>query len=263
MPPRSEWPRQLRRARAGAFLLIAIQFVALLVWCHVLASRFALSRDFSSYEQAVYLISHGHLDPYSTTLGYSFWHDHAEFIAWPIALLQLLWPHAETLSWTQAAAIVGAELAAIGWICDIAARVVQRDGARWFPAALVLTGAILLATSPWVVWACSYDVHTEAFAALFVMLAARDLFMGRRRAWLWVILGLGAGDVAATYMAGLGLSAAVTGSRILAQRNRDRGAQYRLAGAAGTISTARRGHRSANTQASSATTEPSRSRGPP
>ena len=211
MPPRSEWPRQLQRARVGAFVLIAIQFVALLVWCYVLARRFALTTDFSTFEQAVYLIAHGHLDPYSTTFGHPFWQDHGDFIAWPIALLQLLWPHPETLSWTQAAATVGAELAAIGWICDIAARVAHRDGARRFPAALVLVGAVLLATSPWVVWACSYDVHAEAFSALFVMLAGRDLFNGRRRAWIWIVLGLAAGDVSATYMAGLGLSAVITG----------------------------------------------------
>lgn len=208
-PARSEWPRAMRHARLIGLALLGVQFLALIYWSHVLVSRFALTRDFSSWAQATYLIAHGHLDPYSTTLGHPFWHDHAEFAAWPLAALVRLWPNALVLSIAQDAAAVGACAVAFGWVCEIAAarsHVNKRQA-----VALMLCAALMLVVNPWVVWTCSFDIHLEAFATLFLLTAARDLYRGKRRAWIWLAIALGEGDISATYAVGLGLSAAIYG----------------------------------------------------
>ena len=57
------------------------------------------------------------------------------------------------------------------------------------------------------------DFHTEPLATLWLVAAARDLFAGRRRAWIWIALLLLTGDVGASYCAALGLSAMITGQR--------------------------------------------------
>ena len=112
-PPRSEWPPALRRLRRIGLALIAVQFLAFCVWSSVLVHRFALTHDFVSYEQAFYLISHGHLNPFSTSFGHPFWQDHGSFLLWPLAFLQWLWPHPTTLLWLQDAAAAGAEAVAL------------------------------------------------------------------------------------------------------------------------------------------------------
>lgn len=214
VPERARWPVALRRARKIGFVALGVQLMALMVWSHILTNRFALTRDYASWEQALVLLSHGWLDPYSTTLGHNFWHDHAEFIAWPIALLEALWRKPETASWAQDAAAVGSLAVAFAWICDIAANLGERGGSDRRSVALIALGAVILVSSPWVVWTCSYDVHVEAFATLFVMLTARDLHAGRRRAWLWWALGqAGGGDIGATYSVGVGLSMSMMGRR--------------------------------------------------
>lgn len=211
VPHRSEWSVGLRRARIAGLVLLGIQLIALCWWSSILAHRFALTRDFATAEQAIYLIAHGHLNPDSTTIGYAFWKNHAEFILWPLALLERLWPHPVTLLWIQSAAAVGAEAIAFGWICDIAAHRAKRDQAIIAPIALVALGIVLLVCNPWIVWGSSFDFHFEALAAVFAVGAARDLFLRRRRVWVWVILGLLCGDVGASYLGAVGISAAVFG----------------------------------------------------
>jgi hypothetical protein len=211
VPNRAEWPLGLRRARIAGLVLLGIQLVALCWWSSVLANRFALTRDFATSEQAIYLIAHGHLNPYSSTIGYAFWQNHAEFILWPMAALQYLWPHPVTLLWIQSVAAVGAEAIALGWICDIAAHRANRDQTITGPIVLVALGIVLLVANPWVVWGSSFDFHFEALAAVFAVGAARDLFLGRRRVWVWVILGLLCGDVGASYLGAVGVSAVIAG----------------------------------------------------
>lgn len=42
--------------------------------------RFSLTEDFATNSQAWWAIRHGHLDPFVTGLGVSFWRDNAEFV---------------------------------------------------------------------------------------------------------------------------------------------------------------------------------------
>ena len=63
--------------------------------------------------------------------------------------------------------------------------------------------------NPWSWWSVSFDFHTECLAVLFIALLAWDLSHGRRRAWLWIPLLVACGDVAGTYIFGLGLGLAI------------------------------------------------------
>src|SRR6202021_2724980 len=77
-------------------------------------------------------------------------------------------------------------------------------------AAPVLGGLVLLVADPWFYTACLFDFHLNAFAALFLVLAARDAWKGRIvRAGIFSALLLLTGDTGGLYLAGLGLSVAL------------------------------------------------------
>lgn len=216
-PPRQEWPVELRRARLAGFAVLGVQLVVLGWWSTVLVNRFALSKDFAAYQQAAYLIAHGHLNPFSTVLVERFWRNDTELIIWPLAVFVRLWPHLTALPWLQDLALVGAEAVALNWMCEIAAARARREGEIRLSVAIVALGVVLLIGNPWTAWTASFDVHLEPFVTLFTLCAARDLYTGRWRTWIWVLLALACGSVGASYMLGLGVSAMLVGRRWLRQ----------------------------------------------
>ena len=205
-PPRKEWPVALRRARIVGFALIGVQLIGLGWWSYVLASRYALTKDFAEYEQAAFLLAHGHLNPYSTIVSNTFWQDHGDFMFLPIALVQALWLHPVVLSWAQDLAIVGAEAIAFAWICEIAARRAQHDRRLVLPVLLIALGVVLLVANPWIAWGLSFDYHVEAVSTLFLLATLYDLHHDRRRVWVWVVCCLLSGDIGGTYIVASGIS---------------------------------------------------------
>lgn len=105
--------------------------------------------------------------------------------------------------------------------CELAQRYRPGRDARWLAGA----GLVLLAVNPWSWWSVSFDFHAECLAVLFLVLMARDLVNGRRRAWIWALLVLACGDVAGTYVCGLGLGLLIAG-----RHSRWRGAVTALLG---------------------------------
>jgi hypothetical protein len=199
-------PDDVRRApvfwlRRIGYLVLALKLAAFIAWSVVLYRRFSLTPDFAQYQQAWYLIAHGNLNPYDTVGNFAFWQNHAEFIMWPLALLYWVFPNGMSLLWMQDIGVVGAELVAFIWLCEIAMRHRPGRDARWLAGA----GLVLLAVNPWSWWAVSFDFHAECVAVLFAALLAWDIAHGRRRAWVWALLLLACGDVAGTYVLGLGL----------------------------------------------------------
>jgi hypothetical protein len=194
-------PQPLRTVRRAGYAVLGAKMVGFSLWSALLYRRFSLTPDFAQYQQAWYLIAHGHLNPYDTVGNFAFWQNHAEFIMWPLAALYWLFPHGVLLLWLQDAGVVGAELVAFCWLCDTAERGGLGRDARWLAGA----GLLLLTVNPWSWWAVSFDFHAECLAVLFIVLLARDLSRGRRRAWVWVLPLLACGDVAGTYVFGLGL----------------------------------------------------------
>lgn len=218
--------KALPLVRRIGYVVLGLQWAGFLLWSSLLYRRFSLTPDFAQYQQAWFLIAHGTLNPYDTMGRFLFWQNHSEFVMWPLALLYWVWPHGVTLLWVQDTAVVGAELVAFTWLCEIVqVRSPGRDGA-WLAAA----GCVLLAINPWTWWAVSFDFHAESLAVLFTILLARDLAAHRRRAWLWVASVLLCGDVAGTYIAGLGI-----GLMLGDRRSRLRGAAIGVLGVAAVL----------------------------
>ena len=172
----------IRVAKLVATGVLGLQAVALLVISTFQYSRFGLGIDFTTSNQAAFLIAHGHLNPYITTHRYPYLDDHFGLLLYPIALIYLIYPHGNVLLWLQDLAGVGAEIATIWWIAEI---VVRRRGLQvakaveWAGPGLVIGAAVLLVADPWFYTACLFDFHLNAFAALFLVLAARDAWNGR------------------------------------------------------------------------------------
>ena len=191
--------------RRIAYAVLSLKLAAFFCWSVVLYRHFALTPDFAQYQQAWYLIAHGDLNPYDTVGNFAFWQNHAEFIMWPMALLYWVFPNGVLLLWLQDIGVVVAELVAFTWLCEIALRCRAGRDARWLAGA----GLVLLAVNPWSWWAVSFDFHAECLAVPFVALLGWDLANGRRRAWVWAVILLACGDVAGTYVFGLGIGLAI------------------------------------------------------
>jgi len=218
--------RSLRWVRRIGVEVLGIKLIAFGIWSAILYRHFSLTPDFAQYQQAWYLIAHGHLNPYDTVGNFTFWQNHAEFMMWPLALLYWVFPHGVLLLWVQDVGVVGAELVAFLWLCEIAQRDRPGPDARWLAGA----GLVLLAINPWSWWAVSFDFHAECLAVLFIALLAWDLANGRRRAWVWIVPLLACGDVAGTYVFGLGL-----GLLIACRGSRRRGAIVAFLGVAAVL----------------------------
>lgn len=217
-----------------------LQLAVLVVYSSLLYTRYDLTRDFAVFHQAWFLIAHGTFNPFNTVDGFPFWRNHLEVVMWPLALLYWVSPHPFDLLVLQDLALAGAGLAAYclglevldrraksasaaggggsappdargAGLPPVRRRVGSPRDARGsgLPPVPVAIGLLLvLSLNPWLYQAASFDFHFEALAALFTVLAARDLYNGRPvRALVFAVLTLLNGDVAGTYVIGLGLTA--------------------------------------------------------
>ena len=193
----------MRRVGYG---LLGIQLIVMLVAGAHLYTRWDVTNDFALYSQAWYLIAHGHLNPYSTVDQLPFWRNHFELIMWPMSLVYWIHSSPVDLKWLQELAAVASEAVAFRWVLDALGR-----HRRSIPAAPVALGfVVVLLVNPNFYQADWFDFHFQAFATLFLVLAARDLYNGRsKRALIWAAIMLLTGDVAATYAIGLGVAALV------------------------------------------------------
>lgn len=182
-----------------------VQWLALGIFSTIQASRFALTHDFALYWQAVWLIAHGHLNPYSTVAGFPYLDNHFELIMWPVALLYWIWPHASLLLYVQDTALIGAEWLAWQWIRSMVT--VSSLNVR-FQSVLLGLGVGLLVLNPWMYWAAAFDFHSESIIALTITGAAFAVYRRNPRALvIWAALTLLCGDVAAVALFAVGLTA--------------------------------------------------------
>ncbi len=207
---------RLRLIWAVGCIVFGIQFVGLVVWSWHLWTRYDLTSDFGTFSQAWQQIGSGHLDPRETTFayfyphyGYPFWQSHFELMMWPLALLHVVSSSTFTLLVIQDLALAGIGLAALRFGLELVERQWPRRLGPRTPAGLWLL--VVLLASPWFYWAASFDWHFQPIAVLLVLLCARDIWSGRRRAWWWAAAVLLCGDVAASYLIGLGIAAVLSG----------------------------------------------------
>ncbi len=198
----------------------AVTFILLVAGSLSSYDNYALSSDFGIYHQAWYQIAHGQLNPVDTispkgrsAYGIPYLDNHFELIFWPLSLLYFIYPHSIDLLLVQDAATAATLVVAFLFVCDMLRKEWTRSGRSGTIVAVVVL-AVLVA-DPFTYWAASGNFHLQAVATLFLVLAARDLFAGhrghKRRSYLWMVALLACGDVAATYLIGLGLSALVSG----------------------------------------------------
>jgi hypothetical protein len=134
-----------------------------------------------------------------------------ELAFWPLALVHLVLPKPIVLLWVQDLSVAGAGLVAYLWIGDV----LERARVTLWPTVLVAVGVVIVTvTNPAMYETVAFDFHMEATAALFLVLAARDLWRGRTtRAWVFVAITLLCGTFSAVALVGLGLSAILAGPR--------------------------------------------------
>ncbi|MBV8950472.1 MAG: DUF2079 domain-containing protein [Actinobacteria bacterium] len=209
-------------------LLFGVVVVTLLAQLAVLAlqsrhqwQHFNLSWDFAFFHQAWHEIGSGRLNPRITLVGYSFWQSHLELIAWPLALLGRL--HRDdglSMLYLQDVALVATEAVVVAWVWCA-----TRERRAGWPAAFTVPVALgLLVANPWIYKIANEDFHYEPLGVFFLALGAFELWRGRRRGWVFLVLALMCGDVVGTYAIGLGLSF------LVARRTRRRGLYLLAAG---------------------------------
>ena len=200
-------------ARRLGWVLFGLQLVAMLALSTVEYRRFALTKDFAAYSQALWAISHGHLDPYSTALGTRFWRNNGEFVMWPLALAFRVVPNPIVLLWFQDIVLVLTEVVAFRWVLEVLGARSPRIPPRT-ASALALGMLAVLVLDPWAFETIAFDFHTHVVAVLFLVLAGRDLWSGRHaRMWCWVPLVLLSNAPGALYVVGLGLTGVLAGRR--------------------------------------------------
>ena len=180
--------RSIRLVWRASLCLLGLQLIGMLVLSTLQYNRFNLTNDFADYAQAWTAIAHGHLNPTISFWSFSFWRDDLELLMWPLALFYWVYPHTSTLLYLQDLVVVAGELVVMVWAKEILTKAKQTRCDRAWLLGLV---AALLVIAPWSWLTIGFDFHFEPFAALFAVLAARDLWAGRYR-WLilWVSLTL-------------------------------------------------------------------------
>ncbi len=200
-----------RRVRIAGWVAFALWAAGLCLYSTVLYHHFLLGEDFGQYNQAWTLIGQGHLDPFNTVYGFPFVRSNFELVLWPLAFVYLVFPHPIVLLWIQDLSVAGTGLVTYLWVGDI----LERARVTLWPTVLVAAGVVIVTvTNPSMYETVAFDFHMEATAALFVVLAARDLWRGRTtRAWVFVAITLLCGTFSAVVIVGLGLSALLAGLR--------------------------------------------------
>lgn len=201
-PPEPEGSALPAWVRRSAYGLLVVQLVVMLLVSAYGYRHYAETYDFAIYTQAWTSIAHGHLDPYSTILGTTFWHNNSEFVMWPLAALYWIHPHPDVLLWVQDLSVVATEAVTFDWMVRILDRSAVPPGWR---RVLGLGVAVVLVLDPWAWNVIAVDFHTHALATLLVVLAGRDMWSGRtRRVWIWAVGAILCVAPAALYVIGLG-----------------------------------------------------------
>jgi Predicted membrane protein (DUF2079) len=207
VPPDKTY-RLLGRVRRFGYGLLCLELAGYLAWSVFQYQRFSLTGDYSQYAQAWFLVAHGNLDPLGTINGFPhFWQQDAEFIPYLLAPLYWVFHSGLLLQWMQDLSVVGAEIVAFAWLCDLARRRCAERDAAW----LAGLGLLLLAANPWIWWTLSFDVHEEPLVMIFVALMAWDMSRGKRRALVWAVPVLLGGAPTTTYVLGIGLGGVLAG----------------------------------------------------
>ncbi len=196
----------------GPYVFAFAQFIALIIWSAIKWHDYSLTWDFAVYDQAAFLIAHGQLNPFSSVLGFSFLNNDVELIMWPIALVLLVFKSGLALLITQDLSLAITSLITILWVKDVV--LAQQSLSLRIQSYLILLGCVLAVASPWIYWASSFDFHVEPIILPFVVLTGKAFWNNTsRKGYIWAGIVLLGGNVAATFLAGIGLMQILRGRR--------------------------------------------------
>ncbi len=184
--------------------LFVVQLLALVTVNYREFLHFGLTIDYAYFEQTFWLLAHGHLNPYPSSMNMSFWRNHFELLMWPLALLYWLWPQGPVLLIIQDIAAVAAEWFAF----KIIQRIVQNSSVPLlWEQILTFCAAVILTFNPWVWWAESFDFHFHAIEACLVTAGLWAFFENRVKwGYILMILTLLASQVSTTYLIPAGVT---------------------------------------------------------
>ena len=178
--------------------------IGVLVFSVFVYHRFTLGIDFGIYNQAVFQISHGNLNAFSTILGYPIVKSHFELILWPLSLLVVLFRTSFVLLFVQDICLVGTGLVVFMWVAKL---LESRNLSRRVVIAILAGTTALIIVDPLLYYSAALDFHIEATATFFAAFAAFDIWSGQNwRAPIWLGLCLLCGDIGGLYVAGVGIS---------------------------------------------------------
>jgi predicted membrane protein DUF2079 len=199
----------LQVAAYAAFALLAVTMIGFSVLEY---SRFALTQDFGAFNQVFHQVSHGDLNPADTIDHVAhYWQVHLELYLWLIAPIGAVFNSALTLCVLQDLAGIVACAIAWRWMLTI-----LYAGRTELPQrrTLALCSLALLIFNPWIYWSYAFDFHSEPIAVAFLIASGYAFFQGRTRTGLILaVFVLFVGDVASTYLAGLGLTIVIASRR--------------------------------------------------
>ncbi len=198
-------------ALTGAYVLLGLQLVGMLCLSWFVYHRWSNTWDYAIRYQGWWGIAHGNLDPFSSVANRFFLQDHFALINWPLAVLSRLWPHGLWPLWIQDLMVAAAEVGALRIVTD------SFEGGRWsrllpgWSAVCLVT--VMLVANPFIYESVGFDFHYQSVgAACFALLAWRELMAGSRAGLVvFSVLCLACGDIAATYLIALGVSAMLAG----------------------------------------------------
>jgi hypothetical protein len=197
-----------RRLDRWSWVAFAVQLAGMVGFLGLERSRtWEQSADVGTYLQAEWLLGHGHLNPFSTMIGIPFIDDHLSIGLWAFAPLGALGSFAVLVG--VAASVAAACVVAFRWLLSILALRVEAIGERralW----LGVLGLGLLTLNPFLWWSLLDGLHPELVAMPFALGAAWALERRRHGVAVACVLGTALfGDVTASWLVGLGLSALV------------------------------------------------------
>ncbi len=209
---------QLRKDESN--LALAIRFMVLLAGLgemlyllhetYLIQTKGALTLDYTVFEQARYLIAHGHINPFDTVRGrgFYFYKDHFELIIWPLAWISAIVPLPSWIYMRVIIEVLPVTLSffiTVKWSREILAERIKKDWLRELTVALISSTII---TSVGIYSAVAFDIHLQMLIGFLLLLGARALYKKNLIvAWISVAVLLVSGDPAVTMVFGLGITA--------------------------------------------------------
>ncbi len=179
------------------------QFLGLLIFSINRFVHFDTGIDYAIFNQATYLIGHGHLSPYNTIYSDRFWQDQFNLLAWPIGFIRVIFSSSLSLLVIQGGVIAATSFVVMRFVIQ---SVYSFSYPRWLSLSVVFAVSLLVMVSPWAYEADFFDFHMEPIFTFTLALALYGFWFGKRRlAYAMVAFTLLAAAASSVFVVGMGV----------------------------------------------------------